>query len=122
MKKTAQLFKALSDETRLRILGLLLHGELCVCELMAILELPQSTVSRHLAYLKNAGLVSDRRQGIWMHYHLSASDSILHKDLLDLLRKDLPALPQVHNDQKKLRKGASIRQVCPAPEGEIKCL
>lgn len=121
MKKTAQSFKALSDETRLRILGLLLHGELCVCELMAILELPQSTVSRHLAYLKNAGLVSDRRQGVWMHYQLSAGDSVLHKDLLDLLRKDLPTLSQVRDDQKELKKVASRRQICPAPEGEIKC-
>nr|HXK57067.1 metalloregulator ArsR/SmtB family transcription factor [Gammaproteobacteria bacterium] len=55
MKVIARLFKALSDETRLRILCLLLEGELCVCDIMAVLQLPQSTVSRHLAYLKNAG-------------------------------------------------------------------
>ncbi|HEX9779019.1 MAG TPA: metalloregulator ArsR/SmtB family transcription factor, partial [Geopsychrobacteraceae bacterium] len=60
MKTTTRLFKALSDETRLRILALLQAGELCVCDLMAILDLPQSTVSRHLAYLRNAGLVDDR--------------------------------------------------------------
>lgn len=71
MKKTAQLFKALSDETRLRILALLTAGELCVCDLMAVLELPQSTVSRHLAYLRNSGLVEDRRQGVWMYYRLA---------------------------------------------------
>lgn len=70
MKRTAQLFKALSDETRLRILALLSEGELCVCDLMAVLDLPQSTVSRHLAYLRHTGLVEDRRQGVWMYYRL----------------------------------------------------
>ncbi|MFA6002273.1 MAG: metalloregulator ArsR/SmtB family transcription factor [Thermoleophilia bacterium] len=110
MKKTAQLFKALSDDTRLRILGLLLEGELCVCDLVSILGLPQSTVSRHLAYLKNSGLVSDRRQGVWMHYRLSEGDSALHKDLLKLLTKDLPAIKQVMSDQKSLRKHASKKQ------------
>ncbi len=55
MKKETRIFKALADETRLRILALLLEGELCVCELIAALELPQSTTSRHLAYLRNSG-------------------------------------------------------------------
>jgi len=107
MKKTAQLFKALSDDTRLRILGLLLQGELCVCDLMAILDMPQSTVSRHLAYLKNCGLVSDRRQGTWMHYQLSEGDNALHKDLLELLNRDLPAIKQIQSDKERLRKHAS---------------
>lgn len=71
MKKFAQQFKSLSDETRLRILALLQGGELCVCDLMAVLELPQSTVSRHLATLRHAGLVEDRRQGVWMYYRLA---------------------------------------------------
>lgn len=110
MKKTAQLFKALSDDTRLRILGLLLEGELCVCDLVAILALPQSTVSRHLAYLKNSGLVSDRRQGVWMHYELSDGDSRLHKDLINLLTKDLPAIRQVQIDHETLQKHASKKQ------------
>ncbi|MBI5871002.1 MAG: winged helix-turn-helix transcriptional regulator [Actinobacteria bacterium] len=104
MKETAQSFKALSDETRLRILGLLLSGELCVCELMAILELPQSTVSRHLAYLKNSGLVSDQRRGTWMHYRLVEGDSAFHRELLEFLQKTLSGLPQVREDQKKLRR------------------
>ncbi|MHB9111163.1 MAG: ArsR/SmtB family transcription factor [Thermoleophilia bacterium] len=102
MKKTAQLFKALSDDTRLRILGLLLDGELCVCDLVAILGLPQSTVSRHLAYLRNSGLVSDSRQGVWMHYRLAEGETSLHQDIFDLLRKDLAGLPQVLADQKAL--------------------
>ena len=77
MKKLAQTFKALADETRLRILALLTHGELCVCDLMAVLQLPQSTVSRHLAYLRNAGLVDDRRQGVWMYYRLEKQLQVL---------------------------------------------
>lgn len=120
MKQTAQLFKALSDETRLRILGLLLDGELCVCELMAILALPQSTVSRHLAYLKNSGLVDDRRAGKWMHYQLAAGDSALHADLLALLQQDLARLPQIRDDRQRLKKfhsgkRASLGACAPAP-------
>ncbi len=60
MQQAAKLFKALSEVSRLRILGLLQHGELCVCDLMAVLDLPQSTVSRHLARLKECGLVRGR--------------------------------------------------------------
>ncbi|MEK7817325.1 MAG: metalloregulator ArsR/SmtB family transcription factor [Actinomycetota bacterium] len=103
MKRTAQLFKALSDDTRLRILGLLLEGELCVCDLVAVLNLPQSTVSRHLAYLRNSGLLIDKRHGVWMHYRLAGGDGALHKDLLKFLRKDLSGLSQVQDDQKTLR-------------------
>ena len=102
MKKTAQLFKALSDETRLRILGLLSGGELCVCDLMAVLELPQSTVSRHLAYLRNTGLVEDRRQGVWMNYRLALPDSEL-RELADWLPGRLAELEQGRHDQALLR-------------------
>ena len=84
MKKIAQLFKALSDETRLRILSLLTEGERCVCELMAVLDLPQSTVSRHLAYLRNCGLVEDRRQGVWMYYRLTVPSAELGGIVADL--------------------------------------
>jgi ArsR family transcriptional regulator, arsenate/arsenite/antimonite-responsive transcriptional repressor len=102
MKKTAQLFKALSDETRLRILALLSGGELCVCDLMAVLELPQSTVSRHLAYLRNAGLVEDRRQGVWMYYQLAAPAAELG-ELAEWLPGRLAELEQGRRDQALLR-------------------
>lgn len=107
MKEPAQLFKALSDDTRMRIMCLLLEGELCVCDLMAILGLPQSTVSRHLAYLKNSGLVNDRRQGVWMHYRLTENDSAFHRDLINLLANHLPAIKQVQDDQELLHKHIS---------------
>lgn len=65
------LFRALSDETRLRCLALLFaEGELCVCELTQALDLSQPKVSRHLAALRDAGLVADRRAGLWVHYRL----------------------------------------------------
>src|SRR6187551_253137 len=65
------LFKALADRTRLRILGLLSEGEVCVCHIHESLDLPQPTVSRHLAYLRRAGLVTTRRDGLWIHYALT---------------------------------------------------
>lgn len=64
-------YSALSDPTRLRILALLGEGEVCVCHIHASLDVPQPTASRHLAYLRKAGLVSARRDGIWMHYGLT---------------------------------------------------
>lgn len=68
----AELLKALSDVTRLKIVHLLQEGELCVCEIMHSLDKPQSTVSHHLNILKNAGLIKWRKEGIWIHYQLSS--------------------------------------------------
>src|SRR3712207_1155859 len=64
-------YAALADPTRLRILSLLGDEEICVCHIHASLDVPQPTASRHLAYLRNAGLVEARREGIWMHYRLA---------------------------------------------------
>ncbi len=64
-------YGALADPTRLRILALLEDGEVCVCDIHASLGVPQPTASRHLAYLRRAGLVSARRNGVWMHYSLA---------------------------------------------------
>src|SRR5947208_3957349 len=73
-----RLLKALADETRLRILGLLLTGEVCVCHIHESLRIPQSKASRHLAYLRRAGLVETRRDGLWIHYRLAQlSDPVL---------------------------------------------
>ena len=74
MRTYADIFKALADETRLTIMALLLrHGELCVCDVMAALQISQSKASRHLRYLKNAGLLDDRRGGIWVYYMITSS-------------------------------------------------
>src|SRR6188768_2841640 len=65
------LFAGLADVTRLRILALLQAGEICVCDIHGSLDLPQPTVSRHLAYLRKAGLVVGRKDGLWVHYRLA---------------------------------------------------
>jgi ArsR family transcriptional regulator len=101
----AQLFKALSDDNRLRIVALLAHGELCVCHLESALDLAQPTVSRHLSTLRAAGVVEGRREGTWMHYRLARQpdgrrDTQL-KSLIrafakeDVLRRDVAKLVTV---------------------------
>ena len=103
MKKTVKLFKSLSDETRLRILVLLLeHGELCICDLMAALEQPQSTVSRHVAYLKNSGWLNDRRGGVWMYYSIRTGLCGLFTELSELVRSRCSELPECAADQVRL--------------------
>jgi len=87
MKTITQLFKSLSDPTRVRIFWLLqAGGELCVCDLMDVLDLPQSTVSRHLAYLRNARLVTDQRKGVWMYYRLPEQLTELSSGIFDVLQ------------------------------------
>lgn len=98
--ENAHKFKALGDETRLRILGLLDHGELCVCDIMTVLSLPQSTASRHLAYLKNSMWVTGSRQGKWMYYRI---DSKISKDsVFGQILRHLAELDQVHKDSQIL--------------------
>lgn len=85
-------FQALGDPTRLRLLNLMAGQEVCVCYLVEILGSPQSKVSRHLAYLRDAGIVSARRDGKWMHYrvatppHAGAAQTL--RQTLDWLRED----------------------------------
>jgi len=112
MKERARIFKALADENRLRILALLLaEGELCVADLMAALQLPQSTVSRHLAYLKNAGWVDDRRSGIWMYYTISSKDDGFHSGMVYFLRRHLTTHPTAAGDRERLQQ---VRQQQPS--------
>jgi ArsR family transcriptional regulator len=102
MEQLAQFFKALSDETRLRIMVLLTQGKLCVCDLMFVLDEPQSKVSRHLAYLKNSGLTNNKRAGVWMHYCLKEPVDDVHRAQLDLLKEKVSHLPQFRMDREKL--------------------
>lgn len=83
----SRLFKALADETRLRIVALLSHGELCVCHLEEALRLSQPKVSRHLATLRAAGVVLDRREGTWVYYRLlRQADADCERQLRGLVR------------------------------------
>ena len=109
MQETVKLFKALSEDVRLRILGLLLRGELCVCDLMAVLDLPQSTISRHLSYLANAGWLTGERRGVWMYYRLRAHGGDLQQDLLAVLVKHLRELPAVAQDRQRLEQYLKIK-------------
>lgn len=81
-----QLFKAFADETRLRILNLVAQRERCVCEFQEILQVPQPTISRHLAYLRRSGLLVARREGNWIHYSLAPPQSTVHESLLRCVR------------------------------------
>lgn len=101
------MLKALSDETRLRILSLLMEGELCVCDLMTVLRLPQSTVSRHLATLRNTGWVTDRREGLWIYYSLNTGDGELRDGLLSVLHLHLPTLECAETDRQRLMESSA---------------
>jgi ArsR family transcriptional regulator len=90
MKEPAQFFKVLADESRLKILWLLFNRrELCVCDVMAVLEITQSKASRHLAALRNAGLAADRKEGLWSYYSLRPVEDKLIKEHLKLLKTSL---------------------------------
>lgn len=103
MDRIASIFQSLEDPTRLRILALLLDEELCVCDLMAVLQLPQSTVSRHLAHLKSAGWLKDRREGVWVYYAMARELSAIQQFLLPVLRSSLPAEEIAGKDLERLR-------------------
>ena len=87
VRSFSRLFKALGDETRLRIVALLAHGELCVCHLEEALRVSQPKVSRHLAILRAAGVVEDRRDGSWVYYRLlKQPDAECERQLRGLVR------------------------------------
>ena len=99
-----RIFKAFADETRLRILSLLSRrDELCVCELIAVLRMGQSKISRHLAYLKNAGLVKDRKHGLWSYYSLSEPRGSFHGRLLACIDECFKEVPVLKKDRDALR-------------------
>ncbi len=103
MKHLAKTLKALSDPIRLRIILLLqAEGELCVCDLIAVLGLPQSTVSRHLAYLRRSCWVDTRRQGLWMYYQLSKDSCTVCKEVLETLKQHAGTLPEAISDRRAL--------------------
>jgi ArsR family transcriptional regulator len=111
-----RMFRAFSDRTRLRLLHLLLAGETCVCDLVAVLKMPQPTVSRHLAYLRNAGLVTARRQGLWMHYSLARSRNPFHQKLLECLACCFADVPEIQADAARATKCAKRGGCCTSNE------
>ncbi|NCO67838.1 MAG: ArsR family transcriptional regulator [Nitrospirae bacterium CG_4_10_14_0_8_um_filter_41_23] len=102
MENVLTIFKALSEETRLRIIKLLEHGELCVCDIVAALDTIQPKVSFHLAVLKEAGLIKDRKQGKWVHYSIDDADMFRRFLILSVMEK----IPEdnVTEDQERLKR------------------
>ena len=99
-----RVFKALGDATRLRILGVLLTGEVCVCDIHESLRIPQPKASRHLAYLRRAGLVETRKNGLWVHYRLArAADPVL-ATIQQAVTHALTHIGAVHKDADRLQK------------------
>jgi len=104
MENIALIFQSLDDETRLRIVSLLLEeDELCVCDLVTVLQLPQSTVSRQLSLLKSAGWLKDRRKGIWIHYSINRSLAPIQQFIIPVLRNFLPATETAGKDLQRLK-------------------
>jgi ArsR family transcriptional regulator len=108
------MFRAFSDQTRLRILHLLLGGEMCVGDLVEILEIEQPSASRHLAYLRKAGLVVVRKAKTWSYYSLKSASEPFHQKLLECLAccfREAPALQADQARAKKVRLGGGC---CPS--------
>jgi ArsR family transcriptional regulator, arsenate/arsenite/antimonite-responsive transcriptional repressor len=95
------MFRAFSDRTRLRILHLLLKGEICVCDIVGITRVPQPKASRHLAYLLRAGLIVKRKQGLWAYYRLASAASPFHRSLIKCLKECFRDVPELAVDAKR---------------------
>ncbi len=102
VRDLALFFSALADENRLRLLYLMMEGEICVCYLQGVLQTNQPKISRHLAYLKRAGLVEARRDGKWMHYRLKKLEAGREKILSDTFSQ-LAKEPQIKKDGQRLK-------------------
>ena len=117
MKGLLNVYKALSDETRLRILKLLEDGELCVCELVAALDMVQPKVSFHLGVLKESGLIQDRKSGRWSRYSISEGDlfnrfvilSTLERITDEEMKDDMARLEEY---KAKKKNGVDMKEAC----------
>lgn len=110
-------FQALGDKTRLRLLNLMGNQEICVCYFVEVLDSPQPKISRHLAYLRRAGIVSARRDGKWMHYRIAMPP---HAGAAQLLRDTLAMLKDeklMQADRVRLAKACCSPNPIPALEG-----
>ena len=108
------LFRALADRTRLRILNLMRDQEVCVCYFVEILRISQPKISRHLAYLRRAGIVAARRSGTWMHYRIPAPTEASAAGILRAVLNSLAEDREMKNDLVRLEKA------CCAPQRFIK--
>ncbi len=105
-----RLFKALADRTRLRVIHLIGDDEVCVCFFVEVLKINQPKISRHLAYLRRAGLVSARREGKWIHYRLVESPDPYAAKIFREVRDWLANNPEMQSDK------ALLEKICCAPQ------
>ena len=110
------LYSALADRTRLRLLNLLRCGEVCVCYFVEILEETQPKISRHLAYLRRAGVVSARRDGKWIHYRLARPEDVHVAAVLDATLEAIRNERQMKRDELALSKACCAVKLPPALE------
>lgn len=111
MTSLNEFFKSLSDETRLRILVLLFTKELCVCELCELLNESQPKVSRHLAKLRDIGLVIDKRKGQWIFYYLNTQNEMM-KQIIQKVVESRAMYPILLEDEKRFEKKLSEKRMC----------
>lgn len=110
MKDTLILMKALSDEIRVRIVNILFYSDLYVCEMVDVLKLPQSTVSRHLTILKNANLVQDTKEGLWIKYSLIKDKE--YSIIKDIIMNELINDKKCINDLESLKNRMKCDRGC----------
>lgn len=106
-------FKGFADPTRIRILNVLAAGELCVCDIVEILELPQPAVSRHLAYLRRMGLVEATREWKFAHYRLARAVHAVHESLLDCVRSCFPGIDSLDAERGQAESRVRVRVAEP---------
>jgi ArsR family transcriptional regulator len=108
-----ELFKGFADPTRIRILNVLAAGELCVCDIHEILALPQPLVSRHLARLRNAGLVEVERDSQFAHYRLAAPDNPVHRILVNCVRTSFKRVDRLDDERDAAERRVKEREENP---------
>jgi ArsR family transcriptional regulator, arsenate/arsenite/antimonite-responsive transcriptional repressor len=112
-ERVDQMFRAFCDQTRLRILCLLEDGELCVGDIVKILQAPQPRISRHLSNLKKSGLVVSRKSGQWVHYSLTPARTKFHRKLLECAATCFREVPELKSDRSRAAKVRKAGGCCP---------
>lgn len=108
-------FKALADRTRLRIIGLLVNGEVCVCDIHETLSIPQPMTSRHLAYLRRTGLVDTRKHGLWVHYRLAELPDPVLEAVLSAVAHAVGHAPVAARDRRRLARKLPVPEEATVP-------
>lgn len=112
LSQSQAIFSALADPTRLRIISLLQAGELCVCDVMSVLKEPQSKVSRHLSYLRKAGIVEARKEGLWMYYRMADPKAKTFRAIFGALKNAHLDFDELKKDLNEYQKNKGCLVAC----------